>query len=177
MARFLIRRILQGVVVMWLVTVRVFELFFIGGGPASVAHRLPGKETTPQSIDLIRKRLLLATPLSVQYWYCLANLLHGNLDYSYIHGESVTSVIGRALPVTLSLVIGAAVIWLAIGIVPGVVSAVRRGSVWDRIANAIAPFFLLHAGIRPGVASTVRVLFRVHNPRHLLLSALLVVWG
>jgi peptide/nickel transport system permease protein len=141
MARFLVRRILQGAVVMWLVTVLVFGMFFIGGGPASVARRLAGKEATPQSIDLIRKRLLLDKPLTVQYLHFLGNLLHGNLGYSYIHGQSVTSVIARALPVTLSLVIGAAVLWLAIGIVTGVVSAVRRGSVWDRMANAIALFF------------------------------------
>ena len=51
MTRFLIRRILQGVLVMWLVTISVFLIFFVGPGPASVAHRLAGKQATPATIE------------------------------------------------------------------------------------------------------------------------------
>jgi peptide/nickel transport system permease protein len=141
MARFLVRRIIYGLFVIWLVTVLVFGMFFIGGGAASVARRLAGKEATPQIVNLIRQRLLLNKPIYLQYWHFLYELLHGNLGYSYIHGQPVTTVIAQAFPITLSLVLGAAAIWLVIGILSGVLSAVRRGSVWDRMATAVALFF------------------------------------
>ena len=141
MARFLVRRIALGLFVIWLVTVLVFCMFFVGGGAASVARRLAGKQATLQTVDLIRKRLLLDKPLDVQYWHFFFGLLHGNLGYSYIHGQPVTTVLKQAVPVTFSLVLGASVIWLVIGILSGVLSAVQRGSVWDRLGTAIALLF------------------------------------
>jgi peptide/nickel transport system permease protein len=141
MARFLVRRIVYGLFVIWLVTVLVFGMFFIGGGAASVARRLAGKEATPQVVNLIRQRLLLNKPIYLQYWHFLYELLHGNLGYSYIHGQPVTTVIAQALPITLSLVLGASALWLVIGILTGILSAVRRGSVWDRTVTATALVF------------------------------------
>jgi peptide/nickel transport system permease protein len=141
MARFLVRRIVYGLFVIWLVTVLVFGMFFIGGGAASVARRLAGKEATPQVVNLIRQRLLLNKPIYLQYWHFLYELLHGNLGYSYIHGQPVTTVIAQAVPITLSLVLGASALWLVIGILTGILSAVRRGSVWDRSVTATALVF------------------------------------
>lgn len=141
MARFLVRRIVYGLFVIWLVTVLVFGMFFIGGGAASVARRLAGKEATPQVVNLIRQRLLLNKPIYLQYWHFLYELLHGNLGYSYIHGQPVTTVIAQAFPITLSLVLGASALWLVIGILSGILSAVRRGSVWDRSVTATALVF------------------------------------
>ncbi len=78
MARFLIRRILQGILVMWLVTVSVFLIFFVGPGPSSVARALAGKSATPQVVAEVSHRLLLDRPLYVQYGHFLWLLLHGN---------------------------------------------------------------------------------------------------
>jgi peptide/nickel transport system permease protein len=139
--RFLARRIALGLFVLWLVTVLVFGMFFTGGGAASVARRLAGKQATPQTLELIRKRLLLNEPIYAQYWHFLSGILHGNLGYSYIHGQPVTTVIKQALPITLSLLLGASAIWLVSGILSGVLSAVRRGSVWDRMTTGTALFF------------------------------------
>jgi peptide/nickel transport system permease protein len=140
-ARFLIRRILQGILVLWLMTVGVFVIFFIGPGPAAVARQLAGKEATPQVIADVRARLLLDRPLVVQYWHFLWQLLHGNLGYSFYHGQSVNSVLASAFPITLSLVLGAAVIWVVLGVLAGVVSAVRSRSVADRATTGVALFF------------------------------------
>src|ERR1035438_7692243 len=60
--RFLIRRILQGILVMWLVTITTFLIFFVGPGPASVARRLAGKEATPAVVAEVASRLLLSPP-------------------------------------------------------------------------------------------------------------------
>jgi peptide/nickel transport system permease protein len=141
MARFLIRRIFLGVVVIWLVTVMVFAIFFVGPGPADVARRLAGREATPVQVAEVAKRLDLNAPLISQYGHFINQLLHGNLGYSYIHGQPVTTVLKEAFPITLSLAIGAAAIWLVIGVLSGVLSAVRRGSLVDRAVTTVALVF------------------------------------
>ena len=59
-------------------------------------------------------------------------MLHGDLGYDYYKGEPVTSVIAQAAPATMSLVLGAAVLWICYGIFTGVVSAVKPRSLMDR---------------------------------------------
>jgi peptide/nickel transport system permease protein len=139
--RFLIRRISLGLVVVFLVTIMIFAIFFVGPGPQDVARRLAGREATPQQVEQVAKRLDLNAPLINQYAHFLNQLLHGNLGYSYIHGQPVTHVIKEAFPITLSLALGAAVIWLFLGVVSGVISAVRRGSILDRVITTLALVF------------------------------------
>jgi peptide/nickel transport system permease protein len=141
MTRFLIRRIALGLFVIWVVTVAVFALFFVGPGPQDVARRLAGREATPEQVADVARRLHLNQPIIVQYWHFLSNLLHGNLGYSYIHGQPVTTVLKEAFPITLSLALGAAILWLFAGVFSGVVSAVRRGSILDRTLTILALIF------------------------------------
>ncbi len=116
MVRFLIRRIALGILVMWMVTVLVFGIFFVGPGPDSVARRIAGKNATPQTLELIRVRLHLNQPIVVQYWDFLKQLVwHHNLGYSYYHQQPVATVLKQAFPITFSLAIGAAIIWLVLG--------------------------------------------------------------
>jgi peptide/nickel transport system permease protein len=150
-ARFLLRRILLGVLVMWLVTIAVFGIFFIDpAGPDAVARRLGGRQATPQTIQLIKHRLHLDASIPKQAWDVLAGqpgdhentgLLHGNLGHSYIHQTSVNGVLKSAFPITLSLAIGAAVLWLAMGLFSGILSAVRPRSFLDRGFTLMALFF------------------------------------
>ncbi len=128
--RFLMRRIILGVVVLWLVTVGTFYLFFVS--PPDVARTLSGKGATPQQVAGTRHRLGLDQPLIVQYWHYLDNLLHGNLGTSYYSGTPVTTLIKGDLPPTLSLIVGGAVLWLIVGIGFGVLSATRARSLLDR---------------------------------------------
>jgi peptide/nickel transport system permease protein len=142
MIRFLIRRILLGILVMWMVTVLVFGIFFAGSGPQDVARRLAGRNANQTTIDNIRSSLHLNKPIVVQYWDFIKRLVwHHNLGYSYYHQEPVSTVIKAAFPITLSLALGAAVIWLIIGVSTGVLSAVRRGTIWDRASTTIALIF------------------------------------
>jgi peptide/nickel transport system permease protein len=140
-ARFLVRRILQGILVMWLVTVGVFIIFYVGPGPGQVARALAGKSATPATVAAVSHRLLLDRPIWVQYWHFLWLLLHGNLGYSFYHGQSVNSVLAAAFPITLSLVLGAAILWIIIGVLTGVLSAVRARSLADRAFTGLALFF------------------------------------
>lgn len=142
MTRFLIRRIFQGIIVMLLVTIMVFLIFFGTGSGQTVARRLAGRNASQQTIKSITDRLHLNESLPVQYWTFLKNLVwHHNLGYSYYHSEPVTHIIAEAIPITLSLAIGAAIIWLFLGILSGTLSAVKRGSILDRTFTTLALFF------------------------------------
>jgi peptide/nickel transport system permease protein len=140
-ARFLVRRILEGLLVMWLVTVGVFIIFYVGPGPKGVARALAGKSATPEVVAAVSHRLLLDQPIWVQYGHFLWLLLHGNLGYSFYHDQSVNSILAAAFPITLSLVLGAAVLWVVMGVLSGVLSAVRARSLADRAFTGLALFF------------------------------------
>ena len=131
--RFLTRRIIYGLIVLWLITVATFALFFIA--PPDVARTLAGKGATPQQVAGIRHRLGLDQPLLVQYWHYLDNLLHGNLGTSFYSGAPVSSMIKNDLPPTISLVIGGTILWLIAGIGFGVLSATRARSLVDRLTT------------------------------------------
>jgi peptide/nickel transport system permease protein len=141
-ARFLVRRIALGIIVILMVTILVFIMFFVGPGPESVAHRLAGRQATQQQINQVMKNLHLTQPIYDQYWRFLTQLTwHHNLGYSYYHGQPVTTVLKEAFPITLSLAVGASIIWLVLGVSSGVLSAVRRGSFWDRLVTILALVF------------------------------------
>lgn len=141
MLRFLARRVALGVLVMWCVTVIVYLIFYVGPGTADVARTLAGREASPATVALIAHNLLLDRPWYVQYGHFLFQLLHGNLGYDYYNNEAVSTIVGQAFPVTLSLIVGAAPLWLAMGVLSGVYSSVRPRSLLDRMFTGIALLF------------------------------------
>jgi peptide/nickel transport system permease protein len=141
MLRFLARRTLQGLVVIWLVTVIVFLIFYVGPGSADVARALAGRTASPETVALISHRLLLDRPWYEQYWHFFTQLLHGNLGYDYYHDQSVAEIIKQAFPITFSLLLGAAPLWLVLGVGSGVYASVRPRSLLDRLLTGIALFF------------------------------------
>ncbi len=138
MLRFLIRRILTGLLVIWLISIVVFAIFFIA--PPNVAYLLLGKfqASDQQLVAQVTHQLGLDQPIPVQYWNFLVRLFHGDLGYSYYSHEAVTTLIGRALPVTASLAVGAAIIWVISGVLIGVMSATHPRSIRDRLATLFA---------------------------------------
>ena len=132
--RFLIRRILTGLIVLWLVATGAFLLFF-ARPVATVAHQLAGRAATPQVINEVISNLGLNQPITVQYGHFLDHLVHGNLGYSYYNGEPVTTILKQDLPPTVSLVIGGVILWLAAGLAVGVISATRARSLFDRFST------------------------------------------
>jgi peptide/nickel transport system permease protein len=138
-ATFLLRRVGQGVVVLWLITMAVFALFFVA--PNNVARTLAGRQATPETVALISHRLGLDQPIWKQYLNFVGRALRGDLGYDYYHQVPVTELMAAALPVTASLVIGAAVIWVSLGVTNGVLSAVRPRSFTDRSLTVFSLFF------------------------------------
>lgn len=139
MIRFFIRRILLGILVMWIITLLVFGLFFIA--PNNVAQTLAGRQAPPETVALISHRLGLDLPLWQQYYNFVSNAVRGDFGFDYYHGVPVTTIMANALPITLSVVIGAAIIWLVLGIFNGVISAIRPRSFVDRGLTVFALFF------------------------------------
>jgi peptide/nickel transport system permease protein len=132
-ARFIIRRVLTGIVVLWLVATAAFFLFF--ARPVNtVAHQLAGRAATPQVINEVIRNLGLNQPIMVQYWHFLDNLLHFNLGYSYYTQQSVNQMLKQDLPPTASVVIGGVILWLIAGLSVGIISATRARSLFDRFS-------------------------------------------
>jgi peptide/nickel transport system permease protein len=138
---FLIRRTAQAILVLVASSIVVFLLFFVGPGPSQVARTFAGRLATAARIAQIKHDLHLDQPLYLQYGHWAWNLLHGNFGYDYYKGEPVRSVIAQAAPATISLVLGAAVIWISYGVFSGVISAVRSRSLMDRTFTTAALFF------------------------------------
>jgi peptide/nickel transport system permease protein len=134
MAGYLIRRLLTGIIVVWLVSTITFFLFF--ARPVyTVARQVAGHAATPQIIQQAINNLGLNQPIMTQYWHFLNQLVHGNLGYSYYTGESVDTMLRQDLPPTISLVIGGTILWLIVGLAVGIISATRARSGFDRITS------------------------------------------
>ena len=127
MTRLVLKRVASGIIVLWVISVAVFALFFIA--PNDVAQKIAGRQATPLTVALVSKRLGLNRPILDQYGAFAWHLLHGNLGYSYYNSEPVLSLIGSRIGVTISLVLGGAVLWLAIGITTGVLAATHPRTV------------------------------------------------
>src|SRR5215470_1252105 len=135
MARFLIRRIVAGLLVLWIVATLTFFLFFVAVPEGVVARNLAGRAATPAVIAQVEQNLGLSLPKPVQYWHYLSHLAHGNLGYSYYSQEPVTTILKQALPATLSVVVGGVLLWLVVGLGAGLLSATRPRSLFDRAAT------------------------------------------
>jgi peptide/nickel transport system permease protein len=138
MTRYIIRRLLWGALLLPLVSALTFVLFRIlpTGEPARLRA---GRSASPKVIAELRVDLGLNKPLIDQFWlYMKGIFLHFNLGYSYYSTAPVKSLIANRLPATISLTLGAAVIWLLAGLGVGIVSAVRRRSKLDRGAMGTA---------------------------------------
>jgi len=133
MARFIIRRLLWVVVLLLAVTLLTFIIFYLFPSADPAALRA-GRQPSPALIEQIRHQLGLDRPWPVQYLdYLKGVVLHFDLGYSYQNSISVRTQIFDRLPATISLAVGAAVVWLFIGITVGIISAVRSGSILDRM--------------------------------------------
>ena len=141
MIAYLIRRLLQGIVVLFAVTIITFILEkLIPGNPAI---DLLGAKANAVQIAQIDHLLGLDRPLWVQYWKWLDDLLHGNLGYSYKREQTVNSLLVVATPKTLVLVGYSTIIAVLIAVPMGVLQAVKRNSWFDYGATTVS--FVLYA--------------------------------
>jgi len=138
MTAYIIRRVLWGIALLIIVCALTFVLFrvFPTGNPALLRA---GRDPQKHLVEEIERVLGLNKPLLVQFWDYLKNVfLHFNLGYSYYSLESVRSLIAERLPVTISLTVGAAVLWVLGGLSVGIISALRQRTFLDRASMGTA---------------------------------------
>jgi peptide/nickel transport system permease protein len=147
MARFAVRRLLAMLLVLFLISVLTFLLFeaIPNGNPAL---RLAGRSATAAEIQEIDVKYGFNQPIYVQYVRTMKNIFTGQA-YSYTQGFNVLDEVRAGLPATLSLAIGAGIIWLLVSILFGTLAAIRAGKTTDRGLTVLAmlgvsfpPFFL-----------------------------------
>ncbi|WP_370656812.1 ABC transporter permease [Streptomyces sp. NBS 14/10] len=155
MLAYVIRRLFAVIMMLLVVTLTTFAIFFMipkwaGSDPALL---FVGKQSDPEAIEGIRQKLSLDDPLLVQFWHFVEGLFVGRdyangndvthcpapcFGYSFRTEQAVWPQLTDAMPVTLSLAAGACLLWVTGGVLTGVVSALRRGTLWDRAAMSIA---------------------------------------
>ncbi|MHB1613607.1 MAG: ABC transporter permease [Actinomycetes bacterium] len=155
MIRYIIRRLVGALVVIWVVSIVTFGIFQVvpvltGANPA---YLYVGKVTSQAQVKAVERKLGLDKPIVVQYAQYVKGIAAGReytdgvstvtcpapcLGYSFRYTSPVTSLIASRFPVTLSLAAGAAVLWLVSGVLIGIVSALKRGSTVDRVSMIVA---------------------------------------
>jgi peptide/nickel transport system permease protein len=155
MIRYIIRRLLGAFLVVIVISIATFGIFFIAPKVtgADPSYLYVGKLSTPSQREAVRHSFGLDKPIPVQYWDYMKGIAAGRdfsdglnvehcsapcLGYSFQYQESVTALMIDRFPVTLSLAIGASIMWLVVGVGVGIISALKRGSFWDRGAMLIA---------------------------------------
>jgi peptide/nickel transport system permease protein len=136
MLAFAIRRLIGAVLVLVAVSFITYLIFvqIPGGDPA---QRIAGRTATDANIADIREKLHLNDPFYSQYWAMMQSLFTASLR-SYASQLNVVDEIKNGIPATLSLCIGAGIIWLAFGVLVGVISAVTAGRWSDRLITVLA---------------------------------------
>ncbi|MBW6438341.1 ABC transporter permease [Actinoplanes hulinensis] len=154
MITYIIRRLFAAVVLLFIISAATFGIFYliprlVGATPETLATRYVGRAATPETVHLIAEKLGFYDPLWLQYGRWVKAIFTGadyNLGatvehcpapcfgYSFITKQPVWPELIDRLPVTLSLAIGAAILWLVLGLSIGTLSALRRGSFLDRAA-------------------------------------------
>ena len=158
MITFIIRRLITTVFLLVVVSIITFGIFFLiprlaGQNSYELAAQYVGRNPTRSAILQMEAKLNLNAPLVVQYWHFLWGIVAGThynagpsvtycappcFGYSFRSQQPVWPQMVAALPVTLSLAIGAAVLWLIGGVSVGVLSALRRGTLFDRFSMGVA---------------------------------------
>ncbi|WFB07541.1 ABC transporter permease [Streptomyces sp. LX-29] len=150
MTGYVLRRIGGALFVLLALSVLVYAFFYLApGDPAKLAC---GPRCDPRQIAQVREQLGVDEPVYVQYWHFLQGLFVGH-DYStgtavlhcdapcfglsYQNDQQVTELITQRLPVTASLAFGAMVLWLLLGVGSGLISALRRGGITDRVLTSL----------------------------------------
>jgi peptide/nickel transport system permease protein len=133
--RVVTRRILFAVPLLFFVSVLTFVLASLA--PGDPAREILGLNASPEAYARLRESLGLDLPLYEQYWRWLTRALHGDLGVSIVSGEPVTHAITSRLPVTLSLLVGALIVSVLVGVGLGLFSAVRGGTM-GRMVDAFS---------------------------------------
>ena len=135
MQKFLLRRFLLTIVTLWLVSVLIFFMARLSGDPTTL---LIDDYASANTLEELRASLGLDKSYPEQYWIFLKNAVRGDFGVSIVQKQPVGDLIMQRVPATLYLGLTAFIFSVAIGIPLGVLSSLKRGSIWDRVGKGIA---------------------------------------
>ncbi len=136
LARFFVRRALQGIIVVWGVVTIVFLLRFIT--PGSPIDFVAPLDASAELREALARDLGLDQPLYIQYFDYVFGLIQGDMGYSFLRGQPASDIIFSRLPATLELAIAATVVAIFFSIPLGVISATRRNQPIDYAATSFS---------------------------------------
>jgi peptide/nickel transport system permease protein len=136
MGAYIIRRLLLAIIVVFLVSILSFLLIQLV--PGDPVRNVLGMDAPVDQVDAMRQELWLDRPVLAQYGHWVDNIFHGNLGDSLLYHQSVISLIGQRLPITLHLSILAILISTIVGIGAGIICAIKRGSILDQFISILA---------------------------------------
>lgn len=146
MLRFTIQRLVETIPVLLLMSMLVFGLMFLLPGDPVVGMLGPGAQVDDAAIERLRSDLRLEDPVPVQYVSWMSNVLQGDFGRSVTTKQPVSEAFVQRLPVSFLLAGYAIVIMIAIALPLGILSAVKRGTLWDVLASGISVFGLAVPG-------------------------------
>ncbi|WP_411891038.1 ABC transporter permease [Yoonia sp. SDW83-1] len=136
MLSYFLRRVAIAIPTILLISIFVFALQkLLPGDPLLV---LAGEERDPEVLEFLREKYRLNDPIPVQYITWVGNALQGDLGTSFRTNQPVTELIGQKLPVTIQLAVMSLIFAVLIGIPAGILSAYKKGTLTDYIANIVA---------------------------------------
>jgi peptide/nickel transport system permease protein len=138
MVRYIVRRCLWVIVLLFMVSAVTFIIFYSLPSADPAALRA-GRQPNPELVEQIRRNLGLDDPIYVQYGHYMKQVVfHFDFGYSYQNSAPVRQQIFDRLPATFSLTAGAVVVWLLVGLPVGIISAIKRRQLPDRVAMGAA---------------------------------------
>ncbi len=138
MARFLARRLVQSLLLVFIIiTINFFLLHLAPGDPLA---RYYHPDIAPETIELMREKLGLDRPLIEQYVKWIWSFARGDFGISLQYNRPVASLLAESIPNTLRLTAGALMLYIIIGVALGITSAVKRYSLFDRVSTVAALF-------------------------------------
>jgi peptide/nickel transport system permease protein len=155
---FIVRRLIATIFLLIVVSMITFAIFFLlprlaGQNSYQLATQYVGRNPTRSAVIAIENKLGINQPIYVQYGRFLRGLVFGEhynsgtsvtycpppcFGYSFKSGEPVWPQMVSDMPVTISLAVGAAILWLIGGVTIGVISALKRGTLFDRFSMGLA---------------------------------------
>jgi len=160
MGKYVVRRLLWMVVVLFFVSIITFLLAF--AVPGDPAKSIAGTHATPEVLQRIRRELGLNLPLWKQYGLYLWHLLHGSMGYSYETQLPVTTAILQRFPATVMVAFFGIFFELLIGIPVGMISALRQYSIRDRSFTVLSLVFLAAPGFWLGMLLMYAFAYKLH---------------
>ncbi|ESY33139.1 ABC transporter permease [Mesorhizobium sp. LNJC384A00] len=133
--KLIIKRLALGIFVLWVVSLFIF--LGVSLLPGDVATEILGQSALPETVAAFRHELGLDLPLHIRYVHWLGGLLTGDLGHSLANGRAVSQLIGERLGNTLFLAGVAACFSVPVSLLLGLLTALYRGSVFDRVTNAV----------------------------------------